>query len=332
MVELFSGSREELSSRWNWGCENISQDLKVPSGSRGMLMSRTSSMLRFTNASWCGIAQWWEGVAARKLCSKKCMGRLILGRQRMNKIKIWNLPKPPISGKRSSNCIFSVEFAISEQLCIKEHQHESGLCPWSSAFRGFHTAISLDFETLLKVCQKSQWNSPFGLEPKKLSFVHTTYPFQVNPAQAAFSFQSPFLRLRYFRGRSTLGKEGCGKTSVKALLFLVWGYHAASQARQQTLSHMLVRSGDQYDSQRNECAVPDRVMGTAVTIALALHHGSSTACFRSSILEEWVFNVNFYSSYALNQENELFIHPEPPQNKNRWCIWEAERQLVIKGV
>jgi len=57
------------------------------------------------------------------------MGRLILGRQRINKIKIWNLPKPPVSSKRSSNFIFSIEFAHSEQLCTKEQQHE--LEKWS---------------------------------------------------------------------------------------------------------------------------------------------------------------------------------------------------------
>lgn len=132
-MELFSGCREELSSNWNWGCKNISQDLKVPSGSWGMLMSRTSSMVRFTNASWCGIAQWWEGVAARKLWSKKCMGRLILGRQRIDKIKIWNLPNPPVSNKRSSNFIFSVEFEHSEQLCTKDQQHE--LEKWSLSLK-----------------------------------------------------------------------------------------------------------------------------------------------------------------------------------------------------
>lgn len=33
---------------------------------------------------------------------------------------------------------------------------ESGLCPWSSTSHGFHTASSLDFETLLKGWQKSQ--------------------------------------------------------------------------------------------------------------------------------------------------------------------------------
>jgi len=52
------------------------------------------------------------------------MGTLILGRQRINKTKIWNLPKPPVSSKRSSNFMSSVEFAHAEQLYTEEQQHE----------------------------------------------------------------------------------------------------------------------------------------------------------------------------------------------------------------
>lgn len=45
-------------------------------------------------------------------------------------------------------------------------------------------------------------------------------------------------------------------------------------------SHVLVCSGERCNSQRSECAAPDRATGTAATTAWALHHGSSTACFR----------------------------------------------------
>lgn len=90
------------------------------------------------------------------------------------------------------------------------------------------------------------------------------------------------------------------------------------------------------------CKVPDTcqfALGTDATaegvsvqpltgppVLLPPPHGVLASWFFHCLLQgavswkRWVFNVNFHSSYALNQENELFVQPEPLQNKNGWCI------------
>lgn len=99
---------EKFDSRWNWGSENIWQELKLPSCSKGMLTMSLSSVDKFlkTPPSFRElILQWWEGLKVIKLFSRKWNGKVKRGITNERIVLSWNLPKPLTSASTLSNFI-----------------------------------------------------------------------------------------------------------------------------------------------------------------------------------------------------------------------------------
>lgn len=90
------------------GSSKALQELKEPSSSWGILRASTpgsvSQLLPFLS-SGLPREQRWGGVAEMKLCSRKWRGRMARGKHRMLRRRNWNLLKPPISSRISSNLI-----------------------------------------------------------------------------------------------------------------------------------------------------------------------------------------------------------------------------------
>lgn len=99
---------DELSSRWYWGFANIWQELRVPSSRTGILTTSLSSRDKFLKPAPSSrevMSQWWEGITAIKLFSRKWNGKEIRGIINVMMRPIWNFPKPSTSASTLSNFI-----------------------------------------------------------------------------------------------------------------------------------------------------------------------------------------------------------------------------------
>ena len=112
---------EELDNSWYWGSGNISQELGPPSSCCGILTTSLCSWVRFPKmppSSRPLTSQWWEGIAAMKLFSKKWHGRDSRDMLWIRIIMIWYFPQPLISERMLSNFIFKWWFAPQDR-----HRH-----------------------------------------------------------------------------------------------------------------------------------------------------------------------------------------------------------------
>lgn len=78
--------------RDNWSCENMWQELKVPSSCFGMLTVSLSSgviVSKTPEESRQLMLQWWDGVAAMKLFSRNWPGRVMRGSTISTKSTTW---------------------------------------------------------------------------------------------------------------------------------------------------------------------------------------------------------------------------------------------------
>lgn len=97
--------------RWYWGSANIWQECRLPSCWMGTLTTSFSCSDKFLKRSPSSRElklQWWDGMAAMKLFSRKWKGKVMRGITSRRIVLIWNLPNPLTSASTFSNFILKI--------------------------------------------------------------------------------------------------------------------------------------------------------------------------------------------------------------------------------
>ncbi len=114
----------------------------------------------YRSSKW-GRAQWWGGTPEMKLWSRKCSGRMMRGSHRIYRTRNWNLLKPPISWRMSSNLIAESEMSYQIDLIFFFVPNVCSTHPSES--RSSWCNLLCSGETLGLVCSERRaedmWNS-----------------------------------------------------------------------------------------------------------------------------------------------------------------------------
>lgn len=132
-----SAMLEVLNSRWYWGSVNILQEFGVPSCLTGILTMSLSSrdkLLKTPPSSRELMSQWWGGIAAMKIFSRKLNGKVSRGITNKATVLSWNLPKPLTSARTFSNFILRINEAACENDQRYRKAHEKTVWKWAARF------------------------------------------------------------------------------------------------------------------------------------------------------------------------------------------------------